>query len=173
MTPAAIAINRRAAWTTGGVLLASILAFIWLSGSDPRLRAEQDHGVRLPPSAHHVQRRADGWLHSHLGDHGIATMFEMKTNDLPAFVGQLRIHSRRAPDRIRGDPTQNGYNVWPQTSTFIPGNDQYSGFRRTWSGEALPIEVFGCSSPKGDWLHVEIWKLEGTSMLVKMYTDWN
>jgi len=162
--------NKRPAWTIGGIFV-GILAFIWFRGSDPRSRAEHDHGIRLPSSAHHIQRRADGLRFSFI-DHGIVTMFEMNTNDLPAFIAQLRIQSRREPIRPSGDVTRHGYNVWPDTSTFVPGN--YSRFKRTWSSEAVPIEMLSCSSPAGgDWLHVELWRLEGQAMLVKMYTDWN
>ncbi len=101
-------------------------------------------------------------------------MFEMSTNDLPAFVGKLRVQWRTAPAVAAGDPTLNGYNVWPTNSpTFIPGNAKYGGFHRTWKGEAIPVEMLSCSSPTGDWLHVELWRLEGGAMLVKMYTDWN
>ena len=90
------------------------------------------------------------------------------------FIAQLRIKSRTAPVQALGDPTVNGYNVWPKgVATFVPGDPLYCGFQRTWSGEAAPMEMLSCSSPTGDWLHVELWRLEGEAMLVKMYTDWN
>jgi len=139
---------------------------------DPRTRAEHEHGITLPASARNIQCKGDasrGFL-----DRGAATMFEMSTNDLPAFFAQLRVRSRSAPARATGDPTVNGYNVWPQDSpTFVPGNEQYGGFRRTWYGEAIPVEMLSCSSPKGDWLHIEIWTLGGSASIVKMFTDWN
>ena len=101
-------------------------------------------------------------------------MFEMSTNDCCSFVSQLQIRSRTAPVRTKGDPTINGWNVWPiGSATFVPGNSQYAGFRRTWQGAAAPLEMLSCSSPKGDWLHVEFWSLNGDAILVKMYTDWN
>jgi hypothetical protein len=101
-------------------------------------------------------------------------MFEMSTNDLTAFIAQLRIKSRTTPVKAAGDPKVNGYNVWPTgAQTFVPGNCKYGGFRCTWQGEATPVEMLSCSSPTGDWLHVELWRLEGEAMLVKMYTDWN
>lgn len=101
-------------------------------------------------------------------------MFEMSADELTTFIAQLRVRSRRTPARAGGDPRVNGYNVWPTgVQTFVPGNTQYGGFRRTWQGEAAPVEMLSCASPTGDWLHVELWRLEGGSMLVKMYTDWN
>lgn len=141
-------------------------------GGNSRLRAERQHGITLPPSANHIQCRGDAWRC--FLDRGAATMFEMSTDDLPTFVGQLRIRSRSAPVRAAGDPTINGYNVWPNgAATFVPGNLQYGGFRRTWLGDAAPVEMLSCWSPKGDWLHVELWRLERGMMLIKMYTDWN
>ncbi len=164
---------RKVVLTAVAVLVVAVLAW-WITsgGGDPRTRAEREHGITLPASAHSIQCRGDasrGFL-----DRGAATLFEMSTNDLTAFVGQLRVKSRAAPVRASGDPTENGYNVWPTTSpTFVPGNDKYGGFQRTWHGEAIPVEMLSCSSPTGDWLHVELWRLEDSTLLIKMYTDWN
>jgi hypothetical protein len=137
--------------------------------SDARARAESKHGIELPISATNVQCRASrGFL-----DQGVATLFEMTATDLASFVSRLRINSRSTPAKSSGDPTVNGYNVWPSgSSTFVPSNERYGGWRRTWHGEAVPIEMLSCSSPKGDWLHVELWRLQDGRMLVKMYTDW-
>jgi hypothetical protein len=156
-----------------GILICFIVISIFiLPGGNSRARAEREHGILLPASAQHIQCRGDA-SRSFL-DRGAATMFEMSTNELPAFVAQLRVNSRRPPARPAGDPTVNSWNVWPQNApTFIPGNSRYGGFRRTWRGQAIPIEMLSCSSPKGDWLHVELWRLEGNTMLIKMYTDWN
>ena len=91
--------------------------------SDPRTRAEREHGIRLPASARNIQCRGDasrGVL-----DRGAATMFEMSTNDLTAFVAQLRIKSQTTPVKAAGDPKVNGYNVWPAgAQTFVPGNSK-------------------------------------------------
>src|SRR5438552_1616928 len=79
-------------------------------GGDPRGRAERDHGIKLPASAHKIQCRGDasrGFL-----DRGAATMFEMSTDDLSTFIAQLQIKSRKAPVQAAGDPTANGWNVW-------------------------------------------------------------
>ena len=160
---------------TVSVIFCIFAVAIWLlvlPPRDPRVRAEREHGVRLPPSAHNIQCRGDasrGFL-----DRGAATMFEMSTNEMTAFVAQLQVRLRTLPARATGDPTINGYNVWPTSAaTVVPGNAQYGGFRRTWQGVAVPVEMLSCSSPKGDWLHVEFWRLEGGALLVKMYTDWN
>jgi len=155
------------------VLVVAVLAW-WITsgGGELRARAEHEHGIKLPVSAHSIQCRGDasrGFL-----DRGAATMFEMSTNDLAPFIGQLRVQSRAAPVRASGDPTENGYNVWPTNSpTFVPGNDKYGGFQRTWQGEAIPVEMLSCSSPTGDSLHVELWRVEGGTLLLKMLTDWN
>lgn len=141
--------------------------------SDSRMRAEAEHGIKLPPSARHLQCRGDAGLA--VLDRGASTMFEMDGKDLAEFVAQLRITSRAAPvSTANADPLINGYNVWPQDSpTAVPGNAQYGGFRPTWERSATPVEMLSCESPTGDWLHVELWRLERGSMLVKMYTDWN
>ena|ERR1041385_3040716 len=153
-------------------ILALVAWRVMSPGGDPRKRAEHEHGIALPASARNIQCRGDasrGFL-----DRGAATMFEMSTNDLTAFIAQLRIKSRTTPVKAAGDPKVNGYNVWPTgAQTFVPGNCKYGGFRCTWQGEATPVEMLSCSSPTGDWLHVELWRLEGEAMLVKMYTDWN
>jgi hypothetical protein len=154
-----------------GLVLIWLVVFV-MQGS--RVRAEHEHGIRLPPTATNIQCRGDAWLRI-LPDRGAATIFEMSTNDLTAFVAQLKITSRGAPVRTtNADPLINGYNIWPTNSkSFVPGGSQYGGFKCTWSGEPIPIEMLSCASPKGDWLHVELWKLPGDSLLVKMFTDWN
>ena len=159
--------------TALAIVVVGVLAWIVVSpGGDARARAEREHGIALPISATNIQCRGDasrGFL-----DRGAATLFEMSTNDLARFISQLRINSRSAPAQASGDPTVNGYNVWPSGSpTFVPGNSQYGGFHRTWQAQPVPIEMLSCSSPKGDWLHVELWRLEESRVLVKMYTDWN
>jgi hypothetical protein len=53
-----------------------------------------------------------------------------------------------------------------------PGNSDLDGLKRTWSGEAHPLEMLSCASAKGDWLHVEIWAVDDHALL-KIYTDWN
>jgi len=100
-------------------------------------------------------------------------MFEISAADLPTFVSQLKINSRTAPVVTAGDPCINGWNVWPQNSrTFVPGNAAFSHLRKTWTGDAKPVEMLSCASPAGDWLHVEIWTV-GQTNVIKVYTDWN
>lgn len=144
------------------------------STGDSRERAEYEHGIKLPPSASAIQCRGDGWLRTspfHGG--GVTTMFEMDSAETEAFLAPLHVRSTTAPALATGDPTVNGWNVWPQDApTFIPGNPQYSGFHRTWTGEAVPVEMVSCDSPEGMWLHLEFWKLENGMTLVKMGTQW-
>ncbi len=151
----------------------TVFVVIRLDSSDSRDWVERKHGIKLPESAAHLQTRGDRFYLPGL-DHGEATMFEFDSNERESFKKQLSINSTRKPKLKRGDPTVNGYNVWPHmTDSFVPGNEQYGGFEKTWRGEAIPLEMFSCASTKGDFLHVEFWELEGEKTLAKIYTDWN
>ena len=130
------------------------------------------HKIDFPASAKNFQNRGDS--HRALPDRGIATLVEINKKDLDAFERQLKITERRQPKKKQGDPTINGWNVWPQNAqTFVPGNEVYSGFKKTWDAEAVPLEMLSCESSAGDWLHVEIWSLSDSKALLKLYTDWN
>ena len=101
-------------------------------------------------------------------------MLEIDRKDIAAFVAQLKITERRKPSKEQGDPTENGWNVWPQDAkTFVPGNKVYSGFKKTWNGVPVPEEMLSCQSTAGDWLHVEVWGLPEGKVLLKVFTDWN
>lgn len=157
------------------IIAGLLAAVIWWKTppSDPRLRAEGEHGIHLPPSAANIQCRGDAWVG--FLDRGASTLFEMNSGDLDGFVSQLKINARRQPAVAGpGDPLMNGWNVWPHDAdTFVPGNQPYGGFKKTWSGDAVPTEMLSCASPAGDFLHVEFWKIPGPTVLVKMFTDWN
>ena len=105
-------------------------------------------------------------------DRGIVSLFEIDRPEVQGFVNQLKIKSKSGPAIVGpGNPCINGYNVWPRNSpTAVAGN--IGKLRRTWRDAAVPIEMLSCASPKGDWLHVEIWSL-GDHALIKVYTDWN
>jgi hypothetical protein len=138
------------------------------------MRTEYDHGIKLPLSASEIQSRRDAFSLKTIFDNGVATIFEMDSADVGDFENQLSINSRSAPVTAVGDPTVNGYNVWPKNSpTFVPGNKGYGGFVKTWKHPTTPIEMLSCKSSKGDWLHVEIWKINESKSLVKLYTDKN
>ena len=133
---------------------------------------ESDHKIVLPASVSNIQNRGDSNLEQ--PDRGIATLLEIDRKDLKGFVAQLKITDRQRPAKQQGDPTVNGWNVWPQASkTFVPGNEVYAGFKKTWTTAPTPEEMLSCQSQAGDWLHVEIWKLSDTKVLLKLYTDWN
>jgi hypothetical protein len=133
-------------------------------------KVEKAHGLKLPASARNCQQISVG----RILDHGVLSLFELDRGDVQQFVGQLKVGARHGPERIGvGDPCVNGWNVWPKNSTtFVPGNEEFAGLKRTWAEEAEPIEMLSCRSPKGDWLHVELWNV-GKVALIKLYTDWN
>lgn len=171
-------------WTWVLSLVATILCvmtvlslgkYIALSTGDSRERAENEHGFALPPSASKIQCRGDGWLRvTPISGGFVTTIFEMDPADTSAFLAPLRIRSRNGPAIAIGDPSVNGWNVWPQRSpTFIPGNEQGGGWKRTWTGAATPVEMVSCDSPEGRFLHLEFWKLDSGPMLVKMCTVWD
>lgn len=156
--------------TVGVILLG--LALQW--ALQPRHRAEREHGLRLPGTARQIQCRGDAW--KGFLDRGAVALFQLPSGELPGFLGQLSIRSESAPAHATGDPLVNGWNVWPTGSaTFVPGNSKFGNLQKTWAGSAKPVRMLSCDSPKGDWLHVELWELDSTDSeaLVKLYTDWN
>ena len=152
------------------VLAVTCLHVVSCKSQDPKTRIEKVHGVLLPDGARCFQQKGGG-----IGpDKGSLAMFECDFAALDAWISTLKIRSRLAPLKAIGDPCVNGWNVWPtNASTFVPGNAEFSGLKRTWRGETTPVEMFSCVSPVGDWLHVEIWKASATNAVVKIYTDWN
>lgn len=151
-------------------ILATLTLFV-TSSCSKQDGDEFDHQLVFPTSAKNFQNAGDsqrGFL-----DRGIVTVFEMDQGDLKEFLKQLEIDDRRKPLKKAGDPTTNGWNVWPQdANSWVPANKVYDGLKKAWIGDAVPVEMLSCQSPVGDWLHVEIWKLEET-LLLKIYTDWN
>jgi hypothetical protein len=142
-----------------------------------RRRVEDAHGLKLPVSTRNIQQKRFGMFvlgENGIMDRGILSMFEMDSMDIAQFRAQLRIRSTSLPTKPgTADPCKSGWNIWPSNSvTFVPGNTAFEGLVKTWSGEAKPVEALSCYSPKGSWLHVEIWGL-GSNCLVKVYTDWN
>lgn len=157
------------------MVILSLRKYIARSTGDSRERAEYEHGIALPPSASKIQCRGDGWLRvTPLSGGFVTTMFEMNPADTSAFLAPLHIRSRNGPALATGDPSVNGWNVWPQNSpTFIPGNEQGGGWQHTWAGVATPVEMVSCDSPEGMFLHLEFWKLDSGPMLIKMCTVWD
>jgi len=149
----------------------STCLFLAISCGKPPIEkaVAKTHGLALPRSARNFQHLTSGGFF----DRGALAMFEIDAKDRASFLSQLKVNSRAAPTAVMGDPCLNGWNVWPRNSrTFVPGNASFDRLRKTWSGEAKPIEMLSCASPVGDWLHVEIWAV-GETNLVKVYTDWN
>ena len=147
--------------------------FVILGSGSSRFRAESDHGMSLPSSARNIQCRGDAWIG--VLDRGAVTMFEMDSGELSSFLAQVSINSRSAPAKAGpGDPCVGGWNVWPVGSpTACPGNPEYCGFTNTWEGTTVPAEMMSCSSPLGDSLHIEVWDVAPTGLVIKLCTDWN
>jgi hypothetical protein len=87
-------------------------------------------------------------------DSGAASAFEMASGDLPSFVSQLKIQ------QTEGGP-----------GSVFPGNAQYQIHRPWMSGVAM--RTYRCASPTGDSLAVQFWAIDGESVGVLLYTDWN
>jgi hypothetical protein len=137
-----------AAITTATLL---VVTFIITRSSigDLHGRIEHEHGLSLPVSAASFECRGDaalGFL-----DRGVSSAFIMASNDLAGFVSQLRVQ--------------------PGLTTFIPGNSKYR-LRAVWR-IGKPAATYSCSSPAGDWLHVEVWPIDDARVGICLYTDWN
>lgn len=147
--------------------------FLVLGSGSSRFRAEHDHGISLPASARNIQCRGDAWVG--FLDRGAVTLFEMASGELGSFLSQVRVTSRSAPALPGpGDPCVGGWNVWPVGSpTACPGNPEYCGFTNTWQGTTVPSEMMSCASPVGDSLHIEVWGVVPTGLVIKLCTDWN
>ena len=134
------------------VLLAALCVRTWVHATaQSRSRIEREHGVKLPASARHFQCRGDAWVG--FLDRGASSVFEMDLADQGAFVAQLRIA--------------------PGVFTFIPGNDRYRQFKLPWRKEVNPLGEYSCRSRTGDWLHVQVYPIDGQRVDVWLYTDWN
>ena len=152
------------------LLLIVVLIAATLTACD-QVGDETDHKIAFPASAKNIQNRGNSG--TNLLDRGLATMLEIDRNDLDAFVAKLKITERRKPAQATGDPTINGWNVWPQgAKTYVPGNKVFGGFNKTWDTAPVPEEMLSCESPTGHWLHVEVWGLQDGKVLLKLYTWW-
>jgi hypothetical protein len=151
------------------LLITASLALLMVSCD--QVGDESDHKIAFPASAKNIQNRGNSG--SSLLDRGLATMLEIDRKDLEAFVAQLTITERRKPAQATGDPTINGWNVWPQgAKTFVPGNEVYGGFNKTWDTAPVPEEMLSCQSPTGMFLHVEVWGMQDEKVLLKLYSWW-
>ena len=124
--------------------------FAWLINSQSVARAQWEHGITLPASVSDIECRGDA--NRLVLDRGASTIFVINANDLPAFKSSL-------PPAVSFD-------------TFVPDNAQYRSFTFPWTAKQAS-ETLSCESPKGDWLHVEIWPMQSSRVGIWMYTDWN
>jgi hypothetical protein len=121
-------------------------------GSSAR-RITREHGLRLPASAHAFLCRGDAWKHTFI-DSAAASAFEMDSVDVPLFVSQLKVRP-----------------LLESCGPGLPSNSQYQISRPWLTGPAT--KAYCCESPTGDWLTVQIWRIDGARVGVVLYTDWN
>jgi hypothetical protein len=143
--------------TAVGIML--IVASVGGCGGNSASRIEREHGLVLPPSASQFVCRGDAWKHTFI-DAGAASAFEIASNDLPKFLAQLKIKD-----------THKGAFGQDYTNSIYPGNPQYQIHRPWMTG--TPLETYQCTSPKGDFLSIQIWPIDGSHVGVCLYTDWN
>lgn len=89
-------------------------------------------------------------------DHGLSSVITIDPTDMPALVEQL--------DQIPNEPY----------STFLPANSQYQPRDVPWLRTEGRRLSFSKQSPAGgDWMHVEIYDVDETTVGVWIYSDWN
>lgn len=89
-------------------------------------------------------------------DHGLSSVFTIDSTDMPALVHQL--------DQIPDAPY----------STHVPGNSQYQPRDVPWlRTEGRQLSLSKQSPAGGDWMHVEIYRVDEATVGVWIYSDWN
>jgi hypothetical protein len=159
----------RIGWTWIGLPLLIGMFIGLLTSSDSQLRAELQHGVRLPSSARHIQCKGDAIA---IPDGAKLTWFEIDAGDLKRFLEKLETLER---DGYWATWRSSGVvkKTWARFSAEL-GNPEYSGFAKTWSGAEKLNTAIRCRSPVGaDNLIVEIYDLPGGGHVIKMLSDWN
>lgn len=87
-------------------------------------------------------------------DHGRSAVFVIDAADLDHFLGQL--------EQIETVSYE----------TFVPGNAQYQPGWTPWGPDTRPIQALGLTSPAGgDFLHVEVYEIDETSVGIWLYSD--
>jgi len=166
-----IHVQRRYLLLIGTLIVALPLSKFALLELCPRYEIWTQDGVTVPDTARHIQCWNSPWYL--FPDRSSAAIFELPSNDVPHFVNQLKVRKKYSAIVTRGDPLGPSVRYFPVASTFFaffPSGEPR--FKRTWSGGAVPVAMFSCVSTKGDWLHVELWRTAGGS-LIKLYTDRN
>jgi hypothetical protein len=168
---------RRTVW---GKFLPLILVagLAYFAAADDAALVDLAHGVKLPKSAANVQHCGDSLLSPI--DAGRVTVFECDQTDYDALVASLDVTAVSRPvdpqgsaGKVEASPLRNGRPPWaPDCETFVPGNAQYAQLVKTWIEPTFPIAAYSCTSPRGDFLHVECYRA-GERIVVKMYTDRN
>lgn len=142
--------------------------FIWVQcGSNGQLRAELQHGVRLPLSCRSIQCGGNIFM-SHEGQ--AVTWFEMNSPDLAGFLGRLPIDQRNG-SWASWNTASGRKRVWAPWSTE---SEFSSRFVKTWAGTEKLNQTLRCWSPVGaSSLMVEIYDLPNGGHLVKMLSSWD
>ncbi|HEY7115288.1 MAG TPA: hypothetical protein VH475_01810 [Tepidisphaeraceae bacterium] len=161
---------RRAA--LGLIAFSATSAFV--ATSDTRLRAELEHGMRLPWSAHNIQCRGDAL--TRFDDRAAITWFEIDHADLAPFLAGLTVTSHGGAWAYTSGSRYRGRTppppVWEPHRAEL-SNPQYTGHVKTWTGQEKPNQALRCWSPVGDFLIVEVLDKPDGGHVIKMYTDWN
>ena len=132
-----------------GISLAFFFGFLGNSAT----RIKREHRLQLPASASNFVCGGDAWF---IGDRGAASAFEIAQSDLSSFISQLTV--RNSSDGVSG--------------CIFPGNSQYQ-IRVPWRASATGVTSYHCDSPIGDFLDVEVWRIDKSRVGICLYTDWN
>jgi hypothetical protein len=130
------------------------LPFLFGFFGNSATRVKREHGLQLPASASHFVCGGDAG--SSIVDRGAASAFEIAQSDLSSFVSQLRVRS-----------SSSG-----ASGSIFPGNSQYQ-IHVPWRAAATGMTTYQCDSPTGDFLSVEVWRIDESRIGICLYTDWN
>jgi hypothetical protein len=124
----------------------------------------QLHGVSLPAKLESCKN----WSQ----DQEFALSFVILDQEgLDAFKKKLTVEGKKTPATAgKTDPNEFGWGPWPPGSkTYIPGG-LVPKDTKLFAGPAIPVEMLSCTSTTGVFLHVDMWRVEGGTYLLRVYT---
>jgi hypothetical protein len=173
-------IGFKARWVVLGIILALVASCAFVAIFSLRsmigqnaARLQREHGLQIPESAAFIQCRGDAW--KLIIDRGALGMFTITEADLGGFLSQLTIKSRvKSTVKYEVDPSALGAPRWaPSIGTFIPSNVAGPPLQNPIGKNLQPIEAISADSSTGDWMHIELFRVDDETVLMKIYTDWN